>query len=458
MPCNALHADLQRTMLSKPVSPSFCGKVISIILPNVSQLTIIIFFSVPCLYFCALPMSKIIAALIREEKKPADKRVAFTPQQCVWLMNKYPNLEIIVQPSSIRCYSDEEYRAENIRVQEDISEAQYYIGIKEVPYDKLVNDKKYLFFSHTIKKQPHNRRMLQEILRRNITLIDYECLTWETGERILGFGHFAGVVGAHNGFLTWGKRYKQFNLKPAWQCKDYGDLIEQYKDIKLPPIKIAVTGTGRVARGVFELLEKLNIRMVSVQNYLTQAYEEPVYVVLNTSQLYERKDGKPFRRDDFHKRPEQYQSAFLPFTKVTDLFINAIYWDPKAPVFFTKEDMRSREFRIKVIADITCDVNGSVPATIRDTTIDNPVFGYNPFTEKEEEPYQPQVIDVMAVSNLPNELPREASAEFGEKLIEYVMDELMEEHSDVIERATIAEEGALMPRYKYLEDYVNEMV
>ncbi len=399
-------------------------------------------------------MKETIFALIREEKKPFDTRVAFTPSQCVWLMNKYPNLKFIVQSSQHRCFHDDEYTNEGIPVVEDIRAADFFIGIKEVPYDKLEKGKKYIFFSHTIKKQPHNKRMLQQILEKQITLIDYECLTWENGERILGFGHFAGVVGAHNGFLTWGKRYRLFDLKPAWKCIDYHEILAQYKDIKLPPIKIAVTGTGRVARGVFELLEKLNIRMVSVQNYLTQTYDEPVYVVLNTNQLYERKDGKPFKRDDFHKRPEQYQSAFIPFTKVTDLFMNAIFWDPKAPPFFSIEDMRSREFRIKVIADITCDVNGSIPATIRDTTIENPVFGYNPFTEKEEEPHQPQVIDIMAVSNLPNELPREASEEFGNKLTEHVVEELLEESSSIIERATIAEDGSLMPKYKYLEDYI----
>ncbi|GDX48800.1 alanine dehydrogenase [Bacteroidota bacterium] len=400
-------------------------------------------------------MEKITIALIREEKKPADNRVAFTPQQCVWLMNKYSNLDILVQSSPYRCFSDSEYASENIQVVEDVSNADLLIGIKEVPYEHLIANKKYLFFSHTIKKQSHNRKMLQEIIDKHITLIDYECLVWETGDRILGFGHYAGVVGAHNGFLTWGKRYRKYDLKPAWQCKNYGELLAQYNNIQLPPIKIAVTGTGRVARGAFELLERLNIRMVSVQNFLTQTYDEPVYVVLNTSQLYERKDGKPFRRDDFHKRPEQYQSAFLPFTCVTDIFMNAIFWDPKAPLFFTKDDMRSRDFRIKVIADITCDVNGSVPATIRDTTIQHPVFGYNPFTEKEDEPYQPQVIDIMAVSNLPNELPREASEEFGDKLTEFVIDELLDSASDVIDRATIAEDGALMHRFKYLEDYLN---
>ena len=401
-------------------------------------------------------MNKIKFALIREGKMPPDTRVAFSPEQCVWLMNKFPEVEIVVQPSPLRCYTDKEYINEGIEVREDVTDADWMIGIKEVPIRMLVPNKKYMFFSHTIKKQAHNKKLLQEIIKNHITLVDYECLTWENGERILGFGKYAGVVGAHNAFLTWGKRYKSFSLKPAWQCKDYVEMLDQYKNIKLPPIKIVVTGTGRVAKGVYDLLEKLNIRMVSVQNFLTQTYDEAVYVVLNTSQLYERKDGKPFKRDDFHKRPDQYQSAFLPFTKVTDLFINSIFWDPKAPEFFSKEDMRSREFRIKVIADITCDVNGSIPATIKDTTIQDPVFGYNPINESEDEPYQANVIDIMAVSNLPNELPREASIEFGDKLIEFVVEEMLQEKSDVIERASIAEDGALMPHYKYLEDYISK--
>ncbi len=393
-------------------------------------------------------------ALLREEKIPADTRVAFSPVQCQWLMNKYPDLKIFVQPCENRCYTDDEYRHEDVEVREDISAADLLVGIKEVPKSKLLAGKKYLFFSHTIKRQPHNKELLQTVLQKNIELIDYECLVWENGERILGFGHFAGVVGAHNAFIAYGKRHRLFHLRPAHECHSYDELLAGYKDIKLPPVKIAVTGTGRVAKGVYELLEKLNLRMVSIQNYLTRNYDEPVYIVLNTSQLYENKNGKPFNRSEFHHHPENYTADFLPFTKVTDIFMNAIFWNPKAPVFFTKEDMRSSDFRIRVIADITCDVNGSVPATIRDTTIEEPVFGYNPMTEKEEKPYQPQMIDVMAVSNLPNELPREASTEFGDKLIEYVVEELLLENSEIISRATIARNGRLTNRFEYLEDYV----
>jgi hypothetical protein len=264
------------------------------------------------------------------------------------------------------------------------------------------------------------------------------------------------VVGAHNGFHTYGKRFNLFDLKRAYRCAGYLEMIEQYRTIRLPPVKIAVTGTGRVAKGVYELLEDLNLRMVSEHSFLTRDYHEPVYAVLNTSQLYKRRDGTPFQRDEFHSHPDDYESAFLPFAQVTDLFINAIFWNPAAPVFFTREDMRRSDFKIRVIADVSCDINGSVPATIRDTTIENPVFGYNPVTEKEEAPFQSHCIDVMAVSNLPNELPRDSSGEFGDKLIEYVVTELLTENSPIIERATIAEDGKLTPRFSYLKDYVEE--
>lgn len=400
-------------------------------------------------------MAKLKLALIREEKNPPETRVAFSPVQCQWLMNKYPGLEIVVQSCINRCFTDDEYRREDVAVREDVSDADLLIGIKEVPKEKLLPDKSYIFFSHTIKRQPQNRAMLREILNRRVTLYDYECLVWENGERILGFGHFAGVVGAHNGFYAYGKRTGLFDLKRAHECRDYHELIEQYRSIKLPPIKIAVTGTGRVAKGVYELLEKLNLRMTSVQNFLTKEFDEPVYAVLNTSQLYERKDGKPFNRENFHVHPEEYESAFLPFVAVTDLFINAIYWNPLAPVFFTKEDMKKQNFRIKVIADVTCDINGSVPSTIRESSIADPVYGFDPQTGKEDLPYQPNVVDVMAVSNLPNELPRESSEEFGDKLIEYVVEELLQPNSEIMNRACITRGGTLSPRFSYLTDYVN---
>jgi alanine dehydrogenase len=400
-------------------------------------------------------MSKLTIGLLREEKYIPETRVAFSPLLCQWLMNKYPGLTILVQPSAIRCFSDEEYLKEGIRVTEDLAAADLLVGIKEIPAEKLLPGRKYIFFSHTIKKQSQNRSMLQAVLEKKISLLDYECLVWENGERILGFGHFAGVVGMHNGFYAWGKRSRRFDLKRAFDCSDYHELVEQYKSITLPPIRIAVTGTGRVAKGVYELLEKLNLRMVTVNEFLHEKFDEPVYVVLSTATLYHRLDGKVFERDYFHHHPEAHATTFGDFLSKTDLLVNAIFWNTKAPSFFSLEDLVKKDFSIQVIADITCDIGGSIPCTIRDSTIENPIYGFDRQSRNEVPPFQPGGVDVMAVANLPNELPRESSEEFGDKLIEYVMEELMQPHSAILERATLVKEGRLTPAFTHLQNWVD---
>lgn len=392
--------------------------------------------------------------LLREEKIPFDNRVPFSPQQCLEVKKKFPQLYLTVQPSSHRCFSDREYKENNIEVQEDITDCDLLMGIKEIPAQFLVSGKSYLFFSHTIKRQPHNRDMLKTILAKTIRLIDYECLTDANGERLLGFGHYAGVVGAHNGLLAWGKRFGLFDLKPAHNCKDYNKLVEQYKSVKLPAIKIAVTGTGRVGRGATEFLENLKLKRISPQQFLEEKFNEPVYCVFTSKDLFKNKTAQTYDRTDFHLRPENYESVFLPYTKVTDLLMNAIFWSPTMPQLFSNADMKSPSFNTKVIADISCDINGSVPATIRYTTIEDPVFGYDAQTETECAPYYAKGITVMAVSNLPNELPREASVEFGNNLNEKIMPEFLKPQSDILKRATIAKNGRLMPNFEYLTEYV----
>ena len=399
-------------------------------------------------------MSSLKLGILREDKVPQDNRVPFTPNQCTLLKSMYPGLEIYVQPSPHRCFSDDEYREHNVHIRENLSLCNILMGVKEVPPENLIPDKTYLFFSHTLKKQPHNKKLLQTILKKNIRLIDYETLTWETGERILGFGHFAGVVGAHNGLLFYGKRTGLYDLKRAFQCKDYYELIGLYNNIKLPSIKILLTGTGRVAKGAFEFLDAIGIKMVGAENFLHGKYNEPVYCVLNSEQLYSRKLDGGFDRREFHERPELYKSKFHPYTEVTDLMINAIFWHLRAPQFFAKEDMARPSFHIQLIADITCDVNGSVPSTIRESTIQDAIYGYDPKKQVETKPFQKDCIDVMAVSNLPNELPREASTEFGNNLMQFVTDELFSDFSVIIERASMTKNGKLTARFMYLEDYV----
>ncbi len=399
-------------------------------------------------------MNKTIG-IIREGKKPSDLRTPLTPQNCIDLIQYFPGTKVIVQPSPFRCFSDEQYREKGIVVNEDLSSCDILFGVKEVPFDELIPDKTYFFFSHTIKNQPHNRKMLRSILAGNITLIDYETLTWEAGNRIIGFGRFAGIVGTHYAFMMWGKKYGFYSLKPANQVKDFAELIEQYKELKLPPMRIALCGDGRVAHGSIEFLKKLKILHVSQEEFLENDYNEAVYVHLRSEDYYVRKDGRPWDKSDFYKHPEDYNSCFQPYYRKADIMINAIFWNEGIEPFFTPEEMKASDFRIKVISDISCDIPGPVPSTLRSTTIESPFFGYNVFLGKEAEPFQANIIDVQAVGNLPCELPVDASIEFGEQLIRHVLPSLLVEDKDgIILNATITSGGKLTEKYAYLKDYV----
>ena len=403
-------------------------------------------------------MDKIIIGIIKEGKNPPDSRVPLTPFQCRQLLEYYPQLEIYVQKSPTRCYTDQEYLDENITLTDDLSHCDIIMGVKEVPIEMLLPNKRYLFFSHTIKAQPYNRDLLQAILDKNIALTDYECLRWQdTQKRILGFGRFAGIVGAHNGLRDYGIKTATYDLTPAHDCKDYTELKEAYKKNKLPAIKIVVTGGGRVAKGALELLKSIGATEVDSESFLTETFEESVYTKLDVSKLYRKKEVTGvFERSDFYQNPQNYVSIFEPYTKVTDLMINGVYWDPRAPLFFSMEDMKQEDFYIKVIADVTCDVNGSIPATVRSTKIGDSTFGYDPHNECETKPYQSNMIDIMAVDNLPNELPRYASQGFGIALSECVIPELLsDEKSDIIDKATIAKDGILNEYYTYLQSYVD---
>jgi saccharopine dehydrogenase (NAD+, L-lysine forming) len=399
-------------------------------------------------------MQKIKIGVLREEKSPPDKRVPLTPLICAELTRKFSNLEIVVQPSKIRCYADEEYTAFGVPLQDDLSDCDVLMGVKEVPADKLIAGKKYFFFSHTIKKQPHNKKLMHALIEKNIQMIDYETLTDKNNNRIIGFGRYAGVVGAYNGILGYGLKYDLFRLKPAHLCRDRAEMEEELKRVKLPNIKIALTGGGRVANGVIETLSALRIRKVTADEFLTATFREPVYCQLNPRDYVEREGDHNFDLNDFFKHPEHFVSKFVPFTKVTDLFLSAHYWDPRSPKMFTKEDMEQRNFRISVIADITCDIHGSVPTTIRASSITQPFYGYNILLHEEDLPFNKDTVCIMAVDNLPCELPRDASDDFGKDLTERVLPFLIGEDTDtVIERASICKDGKLTPKFEYLSDY-----
>lgn len=401
-------------------------------------------------------MKKVCLGLLRETKTPPEKRVAFTPEQCRSLMES-GQYGVCVQPSPHRCYSDSEYADAGVCLREDLSACDFLFGIKEVKPEFILPRKRYFIFSHTIKKQPHNRAMLRAFMDKGCTLIDYECLRDISGQRILGFGFHAGLVGAYNGIRAYGLRYGLFDLKPAYLCRDYAEMKQQLACVKLPPVKIILTGDGRVAHGVVELLEELNIKKVGETAFLTREFFEPVFCKINYDTYYMHTGGRAFDKKHFREHPEEYVSDFMRFARVSDILITGHYWDSRSPVLFTRENMTDPGFKIKVIADITCDINGSIPSTIRASEIENPFYGYDPFTGRETPPFEERSVTVMAVDNLPCEIPRDASHYFGNELSVKVLPLLLgEDPFHVIEKATIVKEGRLTPAYAYLEDYVAE--
>jgi alanine dehydrogenase len=391
--------------------------------------------------------------IIREEKIPQDNRVALTPSQCKWLIKNYKSLNIIVQPSANRCFKDQEYIRAGISVQEDLSGCDFIFGIKETVGYSLIPNKTYLFFSHTKKLQPYNQQLLQTIIKKNITLIDYECLEHEDGTRIIGFGFFAGIVGAHNGIMLYGERTGQFHLDRVYKVKSFQELIHSYFGLKLPNIKVVITGSGRVAHGVVEIMNLLQLHEVEPSDFLSRNFPYPVFTELKGASLYTHKQNGTYNREDFHLHPENYKSLFVPYSKHADILMNGVYWDSKTPRLFEKDAILSSDFKIQTIADITDDENGSVPINLGDQTIENPVYGVNRVSALKTPPFLPDSIDVMAVGNLPNELPRDASRYFGEQLIKFVLPGLLVEHNETIEGATIVKGGTLAEKYKYMAAY-----
>jgi hypothetical protein len=306
----------------------------------------------------------------------------------------------------------------------------------------------------------HNKPLLQTILKKHIHLIDYEVMTDNLGRRVIAFGYFAGVVGTHNGFWTYGKRTGTFELPRMKDLHDYAAAKEVYSQLKLPNMKIVLTGTGRVATGAAQVLEDMGVREVSAGDFVKQTFNEPVYTQLVSRDYLKHRDDQIFDKLHFYQHPEEYVSSFKRFSKVADLFINGIYWDNRAPAFFTKEQMAEEDFNIQVIADVTCDIApvSSVPSTIKASTIADPVFGFDPKTGEETAPFQAHAIDMMTIDNLPSELPRDASTAFGKMYIEQVLPHMLAPNSAMIERATIAQHGRLGPQFGYLYDFVNEEV
>ena len=393
--------------------------------------------------------------IIKERKNPPDRRVVFSPEKLQEFQQQFPAATIVVESSDIRVFSDDAYLNAGFEVTTDLSDCDVLIGVKEVPIDALIPNKKYFFFSHTIKKQPYNRNLLKAVLDKNIALYDHEVITDTKGNRLIGFGRYAGLVGAYNGFRALGLRESTFQLPKAENSADLQALIDQLNTIELPAIKILLTGSGKVAKGAKEILDAMHIKSVSTSDYLTTNFEVPVYCKIDVLEYNKRKDGQVLTNRDFYNNPSDYESDFMRFAAVTDYFIAGHFFGDGSPFLFTKEDAKKDHFKIRLVADISCDIDGPVASTLRASTIADPVYGYDPATATEVNFKTPSAIAVMAVDNLPCELPKDASEGFGTLFLEHVIPAFYnDDKEEVLDRAKMTSEGKLTKRYAYLQAYL----
>ncbi|WP_093668774.1 NAD(P)-dependent oxidoreductase [Tenacibaculum sp. MAR_2009_124] len=394
--------------------------------------------------------------IIRERKNPPDRRVVFSPQKLQEFQQKFPEATIVIESSDIRVFSDDEYSQVGFEVTNDLSDCDVLLGVKEVPVDHLIPNKTYFFFSHTIKKQPYNRKLLQVILEKNINLIDHETIIKENGARLIGFGRYAGLVGAYNGFRAIGLKEGLFELPKVETLADLNAMKKELDKITVPNLKIALSGSGKVAFGAKEILDHLGIKQVSDALYLTSKFTEPVYCLIDVMEYNRRIDGKVGDKFAFYDNPTGYESNFMPYAKETDFFIAGHFYGDGAPFLFTREDAKKNEFNIKYVADISCDVNGPVASTIRPSTIADPIYGYDPINENEVDFKNDNAITVMAVDNLPCELPKDASEGFGDMFLEHVIPAFYNNDKDgILARAQMTNNGKLTERYAYLQNYVD---
>jgi alanine dehydrogenase len=393
--------------------------------------------------------------IIKERKNPPDRRVVFTPEEVARLLKEHPEAQVKVESSDIRVFTDEQYAELGIEIATDMSDCDVLFGVKEVPVDALIPNKKYFFFSHTIKKQAHNKKLLQAILDKKIDLYDHETIVDANYKRLIGFGRYAGIVGAYNGMRAFGLKFELFSIPKAETLTSKEDLVNKLRRQILPPIKIVLTGHGKVGMGAQEILDGMRIKEVSPENFLTKIYSEPVYTQIDVMDYYKRKDDQPASKEDFYKNPTAYTSNFERFSKVSDIFMAGHFYGNDGPEILSQAMLNAPDCKIKVVADISCDVDGPIACTLKASTIAEPLFGYLPSEHKEVPYMHPGAVVVMSVDNLPCELPKDASEGFGEMFMKHVIPAFFNGDKDgILARAKMTENGKLTKRFEYLQDYV----
>ena len=402
---------------------------------------------------------------IIKESRPDESRAPIAPSQVSQIIEQYPGINIFVQPCDKRTFKNEEYEKYGAKILDNLNNCDLLFGVKEVDVNLLIPNKTYVFFSHTYKLNKETlsnaqgtpgmdkKELLRSILSKNIKLIDYENIRASNGTRYLGFGRFAGIVGCYNTLNLFLLQNDFQPLARAHKINDYERIIKNLSEVRFPNFKLLITGDGRVNRGVQEVLEFTNIKKISPKEFVENNYQNPVYCNLDTKDYVIHKTSKPFELQHFIEFPKEYEATTFEYLKEADLYISAHYWEPSSPKIFTKEQIKQFS-KLKIIGDVTCDVDGSIPTTIKSTTIEEPNFYLNTETFLETNKSKNNLA-IMAVDNLPSELPKDSSTEFGNGIVNEVMPFILGKDDGRILNSTIADKGSFLEKYNYLEDFIN---
>ncbi len=398
--------------------------------------------------------------ILKETRDNADSRVALTPCGAKNLLATNRELTIYVQPSTNRCFTDQEYMDKGCIISEDLSMCDILLGIKEVEWNCLLEDKTYLFFSHTNKKQNCNQRLLQTIIDRKITLIDYEFLFGTGKNRIAAFGYWAGLAGAYNTLRAYGLKYDLFQLNPLDELKSKGKLIGELSKVVGKSDKILITGNGRVTSGIEEVLQTSGIYKVDLDSFLHKTFKDPVYYIAEPHHYVKKINQEDYSLKDFKRYPSKYEADFMYLANVTTILLTGHYWNPQAPKLFEMSDVLSDQFKIKLIGDIACDIEGSVPLTRKISTIKDPFYDYDPLEKRIKAPFSgDNNITMMAVNNLAGALAKEASEYFSAQLVNHVLPYFWNgDYNKVLKKATIAKNGKIKKRFSHLRTFVQEIL
>lgn len=396
-------------------------------------------------------------ALLKERKASGDARVLFSPKQLAEITQQYPQHQFTVESSNTRAFTDSEYRNYGIEVTQNLNDTDVLLGIKEVPLPALIPHKTYFFFSHTTKMQPHNKTYLEGLKKSQITFYDYENFTDDNSKRLISFGKNAGLIGAYQSMRTYGLKNKLFTLPSPSNLQSFTELYTHIQNIHLPPIKIVVTGTGNVGSGINEFLKKIGVQKVTPNDFLSKKFTNPVFTQLSKKDYLLHKETNTYTESDFIAHPNRYKSTFVKFAQLAELFIGGHYHHTGMPFFFTKDDIQNTNFKINTIGDISCDVHTPIPTCLRPSTPNDPIYGYNKFSESECNYLNEDSIAIMAVDNLPCELPRETSTDFGNQFKAHILDDLMTDlESSLLTKACVLKNGEFTKRYGYLNDFINQ--